>query len=61
MGNKTECCQRQGGDGTRQLNNNLLRNTSTVKACCEYGNELSDLTKGDYQFHVKDSDPLSEV
>ena len=56
---QTECCQRKGGDGMRQLNKNLLRNT--VKGCCEYGNELSDPTKGDYQFHVKDSCPRSEV
>ena len=58
-GKQTECCQRKGGDGIRQLNKNLLRNT--VTGCCEYDNELSDPTKGDYQFHVKDSDPRSEV
>lgn len=32
-----------------------------MTGCCEYGNELSDPTKGDYQFRVKDSDPRSEA
>jgi len=54
-GKQTERCQGKGGDGIRQLNKNLLR--KTVTCCYECGNELSDLTKGDYQFHVKDSDP----
>jgi hypothetical protein len=58
-GKQTDCCQRKGGDGIRQLNNNLLR--KTVKGCCEGGNELSDPLQGDYQFHVKNSDLRSEL